>query len=52
VDAVDGHVEVQFHDPIEPRLLAAGDVQVECHLYDDEALAEAERRRAETKTGV
>jgi oligopeptide/dipeptide ABC transporter ATP-binding protein len=46
VAAVDGHVEVEFHDPIEPRLLPAGDVQVECHLYDEQALAEAERRRA------
>jgi hypothetical protein len=38
--------EVEFHEPIEPRLLVAGDVQVECHLHDPEALAEAERRRA------
>jgi peptide/nickel transport system ATP-binding protein len=41
-------VEVEWHDPIEPRPLEAGDVTVECHLYDDDALAEAERRRAET----
>ena len=25
-----------------------GDTTVECHLYDEDALAEAERRRAET----
>jgi oligopeptide/dipeptide ABC transporter ATP-binding protein len=38
--------EVEFYEPIEPRLLVAGDVQVECHLHDPEALAEAGRRRA------
>jgi peptide/nickel transport system ATP-binding protein len=37
--------EVEFHEPVEPRLLPVGDVEVECHLYDDAALAEAERRR-------
>jgi len=47
----DGHVELELHEPVEPRLLPTGDVQVECHLYDPEALAEAERRRAE-KAGV
>jgi peptide/nickel transport system ATP-binding protein len=47
--AADGeHVEVEFHDPIAPRPLPQGDTTVECHLYDDEALAEAERRRGET----
>jgi oligopeptide/dipeptide ABC transporter ATP-binding protein len=45
VAAVDGHVEVDWFDPIEPRLLPAGRVEVECHLYDDESLAEAARRR-------
>jgi peptide/nickel transport system ATP-binding protein len=43
----DGHVEIELHEPVEPRLLPSGDVQVECHLYDPDALAEAERRRAE-----
>jgi hypothetical protein len=42
-------VEVEFHEPIEPRLLPAGEVDVQCHLYDEEALREAERRRTETK---
>jgi hypothetical protein len=32
---------------MEPRLVPAGAVEVECHLYDEEALAEAERRRAD-----
>jgi peptide/nickel transport system ATP-binding protein len=42
---LDDRVDIDWHDPIEPRLLPSGDVQVECHLYDEEALAEAERRR-------
>jgi oligopeptide/dipeptide ABC transporter ATP-binding protein len=44
--AADSQVEVQWHDPIVPRLVPAGSARVECHLYDDEALAEAERLRA------
>ena len=43
----DDHVEIEWFEPIEPRLLPAGAVQVECHLYDEEALQEAERRTAE-----
>ncbi|MGH2934359.1 MAG: oligopeptide/dipeptide ABC transporter ATP-binding protein [Gaiellaceae bacterium] len=42
---VDGHVEVEWHEPVEPRLLPEGAVEVECHLYDEDALAEAARRR-------
>jgi oligopeptide/dipeptide ABC transporter ATP-binding protein len=42
------HVDVEWHDPIAPRPLPQGDSTVECHLYDDDALAEAERRRAGT----
>ena len=45
--AVDQHVDVEFHDPVAPRLLDADEVRVECHLYDSDALAEAERRRTE-----
>jgi len=45
--SADGHhVEIEWYEPIEPRLLPAGAVQVECHLYDDEARQEAEKRRA------
>ena len=45
--AADGAVaEVEWHDPLAPRPLAQGDSTVECHLYDDEALAQAERNRA------
>jgi peptide/nickel transport system ATP-binding protein len=40
-----GAVEVEWHDPVEPRLLPSGRVEVECHLYDEAALAEAARRR-------
>jgi oligopeptide/dipeptide ABC transporter ATP-binding protein len=40
------HVEIQWWEPVEPRLLPSGQVQVECHLYDEEALSEAERRRS------
>ncbi len=43
--ASDDHVQVDWWDPVDPRLLQSGAVQVECHLYDEEALAEAERRR-------
>jgi peptide/nickel transport system ATP-binding protein len=43
--AGDDHVQVDWWDPVDPRLLQSGAVQVECHLYDEEALAEAERRR-------
>jgi oligopeptide/dipeptide ABC transporter ATP-binding protein len=45
IASVDGHVEIDWHEPVEPRLLPAGPVEVECHLYDEEALAEAARRR-------
>jgi peptide/nickel transport system ATP-binding protein len=52
MSATDDRVEVEWHEPIEPRLIDKGTVKVECHLYDDTALAEAERRRAETGAGV
>jgi oligopeptide/dipeptide ABC transporter ATP-binding protein len=41
----DAGVALEWHEPVEPRLLPAGAVEVECHLYDEAALAEAERRR-------
>jgi hypothetical protein len=40
-----GALEVDWHDPVEPRLLPSGSVEVECHLYDEAALAEAAQRR-------
>jgi oligopeptide/dipeptide ABC transporter ATP-binding protein len=36
-----GGVAVDFHDGLEPRPLPAGAVEVECHLYDEEAKARA-----------
>ena len=48
VTASEGHVEVEFNDALAPRLLPVGSAQVECHLYDPDALAEAERIRAES----
>jgi len=54
--AVDDQAEISWHEPVEPRALDVGPVRVECHLYDEDALAEAERRRVETagseKAGV
>jgi oligopeptide/dipeptide ABC transporter ATP-binding protein len=41
-----GALEIDWHEPIEPRLLQTGPVEVECHLYDGEALAQAAERRA------
>jgi len=46
ITPAEDRLDVEWHEPVEPRLLDAGRVKVECHLYDDEALAEAERRRA------
>ena len=48
IEADGDHIDVEWHEPIAPRPLVQGDSTVECHLYDEEALAEAERRRAET----
>jgi oligopeptide/dipeptide ABC transporter ATP-binding protein len=45
--ATDDRLELEWHDPVEPRLLPAGEVEVECHLYDEENLREAARRREE-----
>jgi oligopeptide/dipeptide ABC transporter ATP-binding protein len=38
-------VEIEWHDAIVPRLRPVGDVSVECHLYDPDALAKAEQLR-------
>ncbi|TMM11195.1 MAG: ABC transporter ATP-binding protein [Actinobacteria bacterium] len=45
IAAENGALEVDWHEPVEPRLLPAGEVEVECHLYDESALSEAARRR-------
>src|SRR3954470_14446401 len=41
--AADGHVDVESHPPVQPRPAAGRAGQVECHLYDDEALRAAEQ---------
>ena len=46
MDAVNERVELEWFDPVTPRQLDVGTVKVECHLYDEAALAEAEARRA------
>jgi peptide/nickel transport system ATP-binding protein len=46
MSAGDDHVEVEWHDPVNPRLLEVGDVQVSCHLHDAEALRQADEIRA------
>jgi peptide/nickel transport system ATP-binding protein len=45
VAAADGVVDVAWHEPLEPRLLPVDEVEVECHLYDEEALARARSLR-------
>jgi peptide/nickel transport system ATP-binding protein len=44
--AAAGHVDVEWHEPLAPRLLEAGAGLVECHLYDDAALQLAAERRS------
>jgi oligopeptide/dipeptide ABC transporter ATP-binding protein len=46
VSTQEEHVQVELNEPIEPRLLAVGDVEVECHLYDEDAGRAAEEQRA------
>lgn len=43
IRAVQGCAVVEFHEGMEPRHLTTGGVEVECHLYDEEA----KRRAAE-----
>ena len=43
------NLDVEWFDPVVPRPLDAGSTTVECHLFDEAALAEAERRRNEVK---
>jgi oligopeptide/dipeptide ABC transporter ATP-binding protein len=46
IAASNGDLDIDWHEPLEPRLLPADDVEVECHLYDDDALARAEQLRS------
>ena len=43
----DRHVDFEFVEPIVPRLRPVGRVQVECNLYDDEAVMRAQQVVAE-----
>jgi peptide/nickel transport system ATP-binding protein len=52
IETSEGHVELEFHEPLEPRPLPAGDVEVECHLYDDEALRQAEALKSAAGDGA
>ena len=45
--ATAGHVDLELFEPVAPRLLPVEDSYVECHLHDEDARREAERRRAE-----
>jgi peptide/nickel transport system ATP-binding protein len=47
----EAHVDLEWFEPIPPRQVDVGGALVECHLFDDAALAEAERRSAEAKAG-
>jgi peptide/nickel transport system ATP-binding protein len=49
ISGAPGHVDIEFNEPRKPRLLPVGNAQVECHLYDEDALAEAEKLRAGTR---
>jgi hypothetical protein len=45
--AADNHVDIEMFESLAPRQLGVGTAQVECHLFDDEALEEARRRELE-----
>jgi oligopeptide/dipeptide ABC transporter ATP-binding protein len=47
IRAVEGAAAVQFHEAIEPRHLAVDGVEVECHLYDEDAKRRAAEYAAE-----
>jgi hypothetical protein len=47
VRAVEGGAVVQFHEGLEPRHLSDEGVEVECHLYDDQAKRRAVEYAAE-----
>jgi len=42
ISANDGYVDVELNAPYAPRLLPVGGVQVECNLYDEDALRQVE----------
>ncbi len=44
------HVDLEMFEPVAPRLLDVGSTQVECHLFDADALAEARKRKLERES--
>jgi len=49
MSAAEDHIDVEWQEPVEPRLLNVEGVEVSCHLYDPEALRQAEEARAAAK---
>ena len=45
--SADSHVDLEMFEPLAPRQLDVGSSQVECHLFDDDALEEAQKRKLE-----
>jgi oligopeptide/dipeptide ABC transporter ATP-binding protein len=43
----DSHVDLEMFEPLAPRQLGVGSSQVECHLFDDNALEKAQKRKLE-----
>jgi oligopeptide/dipeptide ABC transporter ATP-binding protein len=41
IDTEDSAVAIRFHEGLEPRDVQAGGARLQCHLYDEEALAAA-----------
>jgi oligopeptide/dipeptide ABC transporter ATP-binding protein len=48
IRAAQGRAVVEFHEGLEPRHLSADGVEVECHLYDEEAKRRAAEYAAKT----
>ena len=48
IEPVQGGAVVEFHEGLEPRHLAVDGVEVECHLYDEEAKRRAAEYEAKT----
>jgi peptide/nickel transport system ATP-binding protein len=45
IETEDAAVAVRFHEGLEPRDVHAGGSRLQCHLYDEQALAAAEAAR-------
>jgi oligopeptide/dipeptide ABC transporter ATP-binding protein len=45
IETQDAAVAIQFHEGLEPRDVHAGGSRLQCHLYDEQALAAAEAAR-------